>query len=143
MYKVGLITNTQYENQFSIMKGSVYIGFLLLFPCLSNAASLGSHLEAKNPYLQNYNPQWSEDAPVPALKYLPRVPLGLKMDTSTASTAQSHYKEVVQGDIFYRTENDKLAGFGPVGNIEKIEADYEQLLRAVFSCFHGQKNLIF
>ena len=45
--KVGLITNTKYENQFSNMKGSVYIGFLLLFPCLSNAASLGSHLEAK------------------------------------------------------------------------------------------------
>ena len=93
------------------MKGSVYIGFLLLFPYLSNAASLGSHLEAKNPYLQNYNPQWSEDAPAPALKYLPVVPLGLKMYTyvsagstastaSTTSTAQSHYIEVVQGDIF-------------------------------------------
>ena len=85
------------------MKGSVYIGFLLLFPCLSNAASLGSYLEANNPYLQNYNPQWSEDSPVPALKYLPRVPLGLKMYTSTASTAsttQSHYIEVVQGNIF-------------------------------------------
>ena len=73
------ITNTKYENQFSNMKDSVYIGFLLLFPCLSNAASLGSHLEAKNPYLLNYNPQWSENAPAPALKYLPRVPLGLKM----------------------------------------------------------------
>ena len=56
----------------------------------------------KNPYLQNYNPQWSEDAPAPALKYLPRVPLGLKMYSaaSTASTAQSHYIEVAQGDIF-------------------------------------------
>ena len=31
------------------------------------------------------------------------------------------------------------ADFGPVGNTEKkIGADYEQLLRAVFSCFHGQ-----
>jgi hypothetical protein len=31
-------------------------------------------------------------------------------------------------------------GFGPVGNTEKkLGADYEQLLRAVFSCFHGQK----
>ena len=105
MYKVGLITNIQYENQFSNMKGLVYIGFLLLFPCFSNAASLGSHLEAKNPYLQNYNPQWAEDAPGPALKYLPRVPLGLKMysaasTASTASTAtQSHYIEVTQGDI--------------------------------------------
>ena len=33
------------------------------------------------------------------------------------------------------------AGFEPVGGIEKKNwADYEQLLRAVFSCFHGQKK---
>ena len=34
------------------------------------------------------------------------------------------------------------ADFGPVGNTEKkkkIGADYEQLLKAVFSCFQGQK----
>ena len=36
------------------------------------------------------------------------------------------------------------AGFGPVGNTEKkIGADYEQLLRAVFSSFQGQKNVSF
>ena len=41
---------------------------------------------------------------------------------------------------FYGTEIEIWAGFGPVGNTEKkIGADYEQLLRAVFSCFHGQK----
>ena len=93
------------------MKGSVYIGFLLLFPCLSNAASLGSYLEAKNPYLQNYNPQWSEDAAAPALKYLPRVPLGLKMYTyvsaaSTASTTTSDYIEVTQGYFFMERKCD-------------------------------------
>ena len=33
------------------------------------------------------------------------------------------------------------ADFGPVGNTEKkIGANYEQLLRAVFSCFQGKKN---
>ena len=46
---------------------------------------------------------------------------------------------------FYGTEIEIWAGFGPVGNTEtKIGVDYEQILRAVFSCFHGQKNgLIF
>ena len=40
----------------------------------------------------------------------------------------------------YGTEIEIWAGFGPVGSIEKtIWVDYEQLLRAVFSCFHGQK----
>ena len=32
------------------------------------------------------------------------------------------------------------AGFGPVGNTgKKMDADYEQLLRATFSCFHGEE----
>ena len=56
---------------------------------------------------------------------------------------QSHYIEVVQGDIFMGRENVIWAGFGPVGNTGKKSAwaDYEQLLRAVFSCFQGQKNI--
>ena len=42
---------------------------------------------------------------------------------------------------FYGTEIEIWAGFGPVGNTEKkIWADYEQLLRPVFSCFRGQKK---
>ena len=42
---------------------------------------------------------------------------------------------------FYGTGIEIWAGFGPVGIIEnKFGADYEQLLRPVFSCFHGQKN---
>ena len=44
---------------------------------------------------------------------------------------------------FYGTEIEIWAGLGPVGNTEKkIGADYEQLLRAFFSCFHGQKKII-
>ena len=47
------------------------------------------------------------------------------------------------GIHFYGTENVIWAGFGPVSNTEKkiIWADYEQLLRAFFSCFHGKKKM--
>ena len=42
---------------------------------------------------------------------------------------------------FCGTENEIWAGFGPVGTTEKkMEVNYEQLLRAVFSCFQGQKT---
>jgi hypothetical protein len=45
------------------------------------------------------------------------------------------------GRHFYGTENVIWAGFGPIGNTEKkVWADYEQLLRTVFSCFWVQKN---
>ena len=41
---------------------------------------------------------------------------------------------------FYGTGIEIWAGFGPVDITEKkIWVDYEQLLRPVFSCFHGQK----
>ena len=40
---------------------------------------------------------------------------------------------------FYGTEIEIWAGFGPVGSTKKNWADYEQPLRAVFSCFQGQK----
>ena len=64
-----------------------------------------------------------------------------KVPLSFYSTWQSHHIEVAQGDIFYGTEYDIRADLGPVGNTEKkIGADYEQLLRAVFSSFHGEKN---
>ena len=40
---------------------------------------------------------------------------------------------------FYGTEIMIWTGFGPAGNTEKkIGADYERLLRSVFSCFQGQ-----
>jgi hypothetical protein len=45
------------------------------------------------------------------------------------------------GSNYHGTEIEIWAGFGPVGNTEKkIWADYEQLLKAFFSCFRGQKN---
>ena len=41
--------------------------------------------------------------------------------------------------IFYGTEIDIWAGFGPVGITEKtFLANYEQLVRAVFLFFHEQ-----
>ena len=44
---------------------------------------------------------------------------------------------------FYETDITIWAGFGPDGNAEKkIWADYEQLLRAFFSCFQGQKKML-
>ena len=44
---------------------------------------------------------------------------------------------------FYGTGIEIWAGIGPIGNAEKkkIWADYEQLLRVVFSCFQGQKKM--
>ena len=49
------------------------------------------------------------------------------------------------GRHFYGAENEIWAGFGPpVSNTEKkIGADYEQLLRVIFSSFQGQKNNFF
>ena len=42
--------------------------------------------------------------------------------------------------IFCGTKVEIWDGFGPVGsNEKKIWAEYKQLLRAVFLCFHGQK----
>ena len=43
---------------------------------------------------------------------------------------------------FYGTGIEVWAGFGPVGITEKKNrADYEQLLKPGFSCFHGQKKI--
>ena len=43
---------------------------------------------------------------------------------------------------FYGTGIDIWAGFGLACiNEKKNCADYEQLLRAFFSCFHGQKKI--
>ena len=44
---------------------------------------------------------------------------------------------------FYGTGIEIWTGFGPVGITErkKILADYEQLLRLFFLCFHGQKKM--
>ena len=43
---------------------------------------------------------------------------------------------------FYGTGIEIWAEFGPVGiNEKKNWPDYEQFLRPVFSCFHGQKKI--
>ena len=44
---------------------------------------------------------------------------------------------------FYGTEIEIWTVLGLFGNTEKNWADYEQLLRADFSCFHGQKKIKF
>ena len=41
---------------------------------------------------------------------------------------------------FYGTEIEICNSFGPFGITKKNWADYEQFLRAVFSCFHQQKK---
>ena len=42
---------------------------------------------------------------------------------------------------FYKTEIETCADFWPVGSTEKkLGADYEQLLRAIFSCFQDKKK---
>ena len=50
---------------------------------------------------------------------------------------QSHYREVTQGDIFM----EQNMRFGLILGLKNGGADYEQLLRAAFSFFQGQKNL--
>ena len=49
--------------------------------------------------------------------------------------------KVMWWEIFYGKGIEIRAGFGLIGSAEKkIWADYEQLLRVVFSCFQGQKK---
>ena len=52
---------------------------------------------------------------------------------------QSHNREVPRWEIFIEQE----LRFGPIGSIEKkkVWADYEQLLRVIFSYFGGQKKI--
>ena len=49
---------------------------------------------------------------------------------------QSHYIDVAYGEILMEEENIFWADFWPIGNTEKkVWANFEQHLRAVFSCF--------
>ena len=58
---------------------------------------------------------------------------------STNIQKGNHFNYYRTGSHFYETEYEIWADLRPVGNTEKkIWADYEQLLRAVFLCFHGQ-----
>ena len=54
---------------------------------------------------------------------------------------QSHYREVPRWEIFMENELRFGLDLGQLALLKKdIWADYEQLLRPVFSSFHGQKN---
>ena len=54
---------------------------------------------------------------------------------------QSHYKEVAQGDIFVKQKMRFGLVLGQLAILKKkVWADYEQLLRPVFSCLHGPKK---
>ena len=55
---------------------------------------------------------------------------------------QSHYIEVGQGDIFMEQKMGFGLILGQLAILKKKGTDYEQLLRAVFSCFQGQKNYL-
>ena len=53
---------------------------------------------------------------------------------------QTHCIEVAQGDIFMEKKMRFGLVLGRLSILKKIlGANYEQLLRAVFSCFRGQK----
>ena len=55
---------------------------------------------------------------------------------------QSHYIEVVQGDIFMEQKMTFGLVLGRLAILKKkLGANYEQLLRVFFSCFHGQKYI--
>ena len=54
----------------------------------------------------------------------------------------SRYIEVVQGDIFMEQKMRFGLVLGRLAILKKMVADYEQLLRAIFSCFQGQ-NIFF
>ena len=56
---------------------------------------------------------------------------------------QSHYIEVAQGNIFIEQKMRFGLVLGRLAILKKTGADYEQLLRKVFSCFQGQKNIFF
>ena len=58
-------------------------------------------------------------------------------ETKLITENQSHYIEVAKGDIFM--EQKMLFGLvlGQLAILKENWADYEQLLRAVFSCFNG------
>jgi hypothetical protein len=53
---------------------------------------------------------------------------------------QSHYIEVAQRDIFIKQKMRFGLVLGWLALLKTNWADYEQLLRAVFSCFQGQKE---
>ena len=70
--------------------------------------------------------------------------LGLREQSSQSINrvyAKSLYSSCAESH-FCGPEYEIWADFGPVGKTEKENwANYEQLLRTVFSCFMGKKNV--
>ena len=60
---------------------------------------------------------------------------------SSRSMDQSHYIEVVQGDIFMEQTMRLGLVLGWLAILKKIGADYEQLLKVFFSGFLAQKMI--
>ena len=87
---------------------------------------------------------WLQQCSVPYLRYWKKAQsANYKMRLLTkVDTLLNMYYLARAGSYFYGTEYEIWADFGPVGNTEKKNWD-EQLLRAIFSCFHGQKNILF
>ena len=57
------------------------------------------------------------------------------------ASSQSHYREVLRWEIFMEQELRFGLDFGRLAVLKKRAlANYEQLLRVVFSCFQGQKQ---
>ena len=58
--------------------------------------------------------------------------------TATVGRDQSHYIKVSQGAFFVEQKWRSGLVLGQLAVLKKKWADYEQLLRAVFSCFREQ-----
>ena len=66
-----------------------------------------------------------------------------RQQTAAAASCgnQSHYIEVTQGAIFMEQKMRFGLVLGRLAILaKKIRANYEELLRVVFSCFQGQKK---
>ena len=67
--------------------------------------------------------------------------LDLNLKPESGRGNQSHYREVLRWDISMEHRLRFGLDLGLLALLKKNWADYKQLLRPFFSCFHGQKKL--
>ena len=67
-----------------------------------------------------------------------KVYLYIQNTVTAKHTRQSHYTEVAQGDVIMEQKMRFGLVLGWFAILKKMGADYEQLLRVVFSCLQGQ-----
>jgi hypothetical protein len=67
--------------------------------------------------------------------------MGWVSPRSSEASDQSQYIEVAQGAIFREQNMGFGLILGQLAILKKMGADYEQLLRPVFSCFVGKINV--